>query len=52
MLLGALINKLKICEIPIPTYYGKEKSHLDPIKYTAEILLVVVKYLFRQYHRG
>lgn len=52
MLLGALINQLKICEIPIPTYYGKGKSHLNPIKYTAEILLVVVKYLFRQYHRG
>lgn len=51
MLVGAFINKLKIHEIPIPTHYGKRKSHLNPIRYIGEILLITLKYLFKRYNR-
>lgn len=49
MLIGSFVNNLKIYEIPIPTYYGQGKSYLNPIRYTGEILLIIVKYLFKQY---
>jgi glycosyltransferase involved in cell wall biosynthesis len=49
MLIGAFINRLKIKEIPIPTYYGKEKSYLNPFRYVSEILWIILKYLFKRY---
>lgn len=45
MLVGALKNKLKIAEIPIPTKYAGEISRLDPIKYGTGIFKVMWKYL-------
>lgn len=45
MLVGAIRNKLKIAEIPIPTRYAGEKSYLNPIKYGIGILKVISKYL-------
>jgi glycosyltransferase involved in cell wall biosynthesis len=32
-----------ICEIPIETRYGSEKSHLMPFRYGAEILKVIIR---------
>jgi len=49
MLIGAITNKLKICETPIPTYYGQEKSYLDPLRYGWVIFLIMIKYLLGQY---
>lgn len=48
MLVGALTNKLKIAEIPIPTRYAGEISRLDPVKYGIGILKVMWKYLKKQ----
>ncbi|MBS3135528.1 glycosyltransferase family 2 protein [Candidatus Woesearchaeota archaeon] len=36
-------KKLRIMEIPIPTRYAEEKSHLDPIKYGFDVLKIVWK---------
>ena len=49
MLIGSFVNNLKIYEIPIPTYYGQEKSYLNPVRYIGEIFLIILKYLLKQY---
>jgi len=38
ILIQAVDNKLRICEIPIPTHYGDEVCHVDGIKYACQIL--------------
>jgi glycosyltransferase involved in cell wall biosynthesis len=51
MLVMAKIKGLKIVEVPIPTIYADETSHLDPIKYGFDVLKVVRDYLGGKYHR-
>lgn len=41
-------KELKIKEIPIPTYYGKEISYLSPTRYGIGILKVLSKYLLHK----
>jgi glycosyltransferase involved in cell wall biosynthesis len=51
MLVMAKIKGLRILELPIPTIYADEVSHLDPVKYGFAVLAVVRKYLQGEYHR-
>jgi glycosyltransferase involved in cell wall biosynthesis len=51
MLVMAKINGLRIVEVPIPTIYADETSHLNPIKYGFDVLAVVRDYLGGKYHR-
>ncbi len=41
MLLMAGKKKLRIADLPIPTHYGDEKSHLRPIKYGCDVLKII-----------
>lgn len=41
MLLMAGKKKLRIADLPIPTHYGDEESHLKPIRYGFEVLGVI-----------
>ncbi|MBS3119321.1 glycosyltransferase family 2 protein [Candidatus Woesearchaeota archaeon] len=43
MILVGSKKKLRIKEIPIPTRYAEEKSHLNPVTYGFEVLGVIVK---------
>jgi hypothetical protein len=36
---------LKIKEIPIPTYYGSEKCHVNLLKYSFNIIKSLIEYL-------
>ncbi len=45
MLIGAKRANLKIAEIPIPTRYAGEKSHLKIWKYGTGVIKVITKYL-------
>jgi glycosyltransferase involved in cell wall biosynthesis len=51
MLVMAKIKGLRIVELPIPTIYADEVSHLDPVKYGFAVLAVVRKYFKGEYHR-
>jgi glycosyltransferase involved in cell wall biosynthesis len=51
MLVMAKINGMRIVEVPIPTIYADETSHLNPIKYGVDVLAVVRDYLGGKYHR-
>jgi glycosyltransferase involved in cell wall biosynthesis len=51
MLVMAKIRGLRILELPIPTIYADEVSHLDPVKYGFAVLAVVRKYLKGEYHK-
>ena len=44
------VKGLRIVEIPIPTYYGEEVSHLNPITYGFAVLGVVGNYIRGRYH--
>ncbi|MFC2162543.1 glycosyltransferase family 2 protein [Candidatus Altiarchaeota archaeon] len=46
MLVGLKRAGLRIVELPIPTRYGGEKSHLNCVTYGFSILGVLVRYLF------
>lgn len=50
MLVMAKIKGLRITEVPIPTIYADEISHLEPIKYGFDVLSVVWGYLKGKYH--
>jgi glycosyltransferase involved in cell wall biosynthesis len=50
MLVMAKIKGLRILELPIPTIYADEVSHLDPVKYGFAVLAVVRKYLKGDYN--
>lgn len=41
---------LKIHEIPIPTYYGKEVTYVKGIKYAVNVLWSVIEYRLHQLH--
>lgn len=43
-------KKLRIREIPIPTTYANEKSHLDPIKYGIDVLTIILKNFLGKYN--
>ena len=50
MLVMAKIKGLRITEVPIPTIYADEVSHLKPVKYGFDVLSVVWDYLTGKYH--
>jgi glycosyltransferase involved in cell wall biosynthesis len=50
MLVLARVKGLNIVEIPIPTIYAGEKSHLNPFKYGLDVLSVVWNYKRGKYH--
>ena len=51
MLVMARVNGLRVKELPIPTIYAGEKSHLNPISYGFDVLRVVWDYKRGKYHR-
>jgi glycosyltransferase involved in cell wall biosynthesis len=50
MLVCARVLGLRIAEIAIPTVYGDEVSHLNPISYGLDVLAVVRRYRRGHYH--
>lgn len=50
MLVMAKIKGLKIVQLPIPTHYGDEVSHLKPIRYGLNVLSLVWSYKRGYYH--
>jgi len=50
MIVLARAKGLRITEIPIPTIYAGEKSHLNPIQYGLDVLSVVWRYRRGAYH--
>jgi glycosyltransferase involved in cell wall biosynthesis len=50
MLIMARIKGLKIIQLPIPTHYGDEVSHLKPIRYGLNVLSLVWAYRRGYYH--
>ena len=48
ILIQLKIKNLKIRECPIPTYYGKEKSHVNVIVYGLNILKSLLEYKLHQ----
>lgn len=42
-------KKLRIKEIPIPTRYAEENSHLKPIQYGVDVLKIVIRNLMGKY---
>lgn len=51
MLLMGGKHKLRIADLPIPTHYGDEESHLKPIQYGFEVLGVILKNFKGHYDR-
>lgn len=50
MIIMAKIKGFRILEIPIPTIYADEVSHLNPIKYGLDVLSIVLAYKRGKYH--
>lgn len=50
MLFMANRKGLRIKELPIPTHYGREKSHLRPVRYGVDVLRILVRYLLGRYN--
>ena len=51
MIVMARVRKARIREVPIPTIYADETSHLNPVDYGLRVLRVMGRYLARHYHR-
>lgn len=51
MIVAARIRGCCLKEVPIPTRYADEVSHLKPIQYGFDVLGIVCKYLGGHYHR-
>jgi hypothetical protein len=49
MLFMAHRKGLRIVELPIPTHYGDETSHLRPIRYGFDVLGIMFRYLTGKY---
>ena len=47
MLVMARVKNLRVVQVPIPTIYAGEVSHLQPVRYGFEVLKVL-----RDYRRG
>ncbi len=41
MLIMAALNKLRLKQLPIPTFYGEEKSNVKSIKYGIQVLTII-----------
>jgi glycosyltransferase involved in cell wall biosynthesis len=50
MLFVSAKKGLRIKEVPIPTHYGDERSHLNPITYGFTVLGIMLKYLAGKYN--
>ncbi len=50
MLVMARVKDLRVKELPIPTIYADEESHLNPITYGLDVLGVVWNYKRGKYH--
>jgi glycosyltransferase involved in cell wall biosynthesis len=50
MLIMARIKGLKIIQLPIPTHYGDEVSHLKPVRYGINVLSLIWAYKRGYYH--
>jgi len=48
IILQLLASKARITEVPIPTYYGDEISHVNGIKYGIQVMLETVRYRFKK----
>ena len=51
MIIAARILGMPVREVPIPTIYADEISHLNPIKYGLDVMSIVGRYLRGHYHR-
>jgi len=51
MIVMAKVKGLQIVEVPIPTIYASESSHLKPIKYGFDVLSVVWNFKRGKYYR-
>jgi glycosyltransferase involved in cell wall biosynthesis len=51
MIVCAKIRGLSIVEVPIPTRYADETSHLNPVVYGLDVLAVLFRYLTGHYRR-
>jgi glycosyltransferase involved in cell wall biosynthesis len=49
---SARAKRLTLGELPIPTRYAGEVSHLKPVRYGFRVLRVLVKYVAGYYHSG
>ena len=45
------VKGLRIRQVPIPTIYADEVSHLNPIRYGFDVLGVIAGYRRGRYHR-
>ncbi|MGH7579602.1 MAG: glycosyltransferase family 2 protein [Gemmatimonadales bacterium] len=50
MLVMAGVKNLRVVEIPIPTIYADETSHLQPVRYGLEVLSILRDYRRGRYH--
>lgn len=50
MIVMARVKGLRIVQVPIPTIYADEKSHLNPVKYGLDVLSVLWDYRRGRYH--
>jgi glycosyltransferase involved in cell wall biosynthesis len=50
MLIMSRVKGLKIVQRPIPTHYGDEVSHLRPVRYGLNVLMLVWTYMQGYYH--
>ncbi len=50
MLVMARVKQLRVTEIPIPTIYADEVSHLRPVRYGLEVLSILRDYRRGRYH--
>jgi glycosyltransferase involved in cell wall biosynthesis len=51
MLVMARVKGLRIRQVPIPTIYAGEVSHLNPVKYGLDVLAVIARYRAGKYAR-
>jgi glycosyltransferase involved in cell wall biosynthesis len=47
----ALASGLRVGELSIPARYGAERSHLNPVRYGARVLLIAARYRLGYYRR-
>lgn len=51
MIVSARILGLRVVDLPIPTRYAEETSHLRPIPYGIDVLKLMGRYMRGDYHR-
>lgn len=51
MIIMATLNKLRFKQLPIPTYYGKEKSNLKSLTYGFQVLKIMWDFKRGRYHK-